>query len=74
MLYEVITTPLLFTHTNSNGTIYYVTDGSDPRAVGGAVKSSAISVSNNGLITMNHGMDIKARVKNGNEWSPLYES
>ena len=57
----------------STSTIYYTTDGSDPRAIGGSVGESAIEIAPGGkfeILTKN-SMFLKARTKSGNEWSPL---
>ena len=53
------------------GTIYYTTDGSDPRLVGGAVSGSA---STSLPFTLNDTKHIKARVKDGSNWSALNEA
>ena len=50
-----------------SGTIYYTTDGSDPRAVGGAVAGTAYS----SAITLTHSAQVKARVLSGGTWSAL---
>ncbi|MDF7825346.1 lamin tail domain-containing protein [Pontiellaceae bacterium B12227] len=52
---------------SGNGTIYYTTDGSDPRAVGGGIAGSAYS----SALTLNHSAQVKARVYSGGEWSAL---
>ncbi|HET6409694.1 MAG TPA: chitobiase/beta-hexosaminidase C-terminal domain-containing protein, partial [Chthoniobacteraceae bacterium] len=56
---------------NGSGTIYYTTDGSDPRAVGGAVQGTAYS----GTIAVAGPFALKARVRStAGEWSPLVEA
>lgn len=58
------------TNPNSSGTIYYTLDGSDPRADGGAVSSTAMIYSNS--ISLSTGVfTVKARVKIGSEWSAM---
>ena len=57
--------------TGSGGTIYYTTDGTDPRtpitgAVAGASYASALP--------LNTTTTVKARVKNSTEWSALTEA
>ena len=52
------------------GTIYYTTNGTDPRAVGGAVAGTAYT----GPIVITQAITtVKARARNGSEWSPLRE-
>lgn len=55
--------------TSSQGSIYYTTDGSDPRAIGGAVAGTSYS----GPVSINHPTHIKARAFNGSAWSALTE-
>ncbi|MFC1600865.1 lamin tail domain-containing protein, partial [Candidatus Sumerlaeota bacterium] len=62
---------LTITNPNGSGTIYYTTDGSDPRLQGGAVSSSA---SSSLPYTLNDTKQIKARVLNNGEWSALNEA
>ena len=58
---------------NSTGTIYYTTNGEDPRKIGGNVLESAIMAGNSQAIVANAGNHIMARVKSGNTWSALHE-
>jgi len=53
------------------GTIYYTTDGSDPRLAGGAVSGSALTSL---PYTLNNTKYIKARVKDSSNWSALNEA
>ena len=53
----------------TNGTIYFTTDGSDPRAPGGSVSASSISYS--APIVINAQVTVKARVRKGTAWSGL---
>jgi hypothetical protein len=56
------------------GTIYYTTDGSDPRLFGGAV-SAAAKVANAPFITISSSTTVKSRVRNsGGQWSALNEA
>jgi len=55
---------------NSSGNIYFTTDGSDPRFLGGAIHGSQYSSS----ISLRQTTLLKARVLNGGEWSPLREA
>ncbi len=61
--------PLTLTNPNAAGIIYYTTNGTDPRAAGGAVQgklwTSPLAIS--GPVT------VKSRVFNGGEWSPLVD-
>ena len=57
-------------HGNPSGTIYYTLDGTDPRAVGGAVQGAACT----GAVTINSSTIIKARVLTNGIWSPLTET
>ncbi len=65
-------------HPNTTGTstIYYTTNGSDPRAHGGGVGAGAVAYS--GAVTLSQSAQILARVRNVNgattRWSNLRES
>ena len=61
---------LQITNPGAQGSIYYTTDGSDPRAVGGAVLGT-LYTSN---ITLTASTKVKARILNGGEWSALTEA
>ena len=61
--------PLTLSHTNASGTIYYTTDGSDPRVPGGAASTSATTYSE--PLTINSTTPIQMRVKDGAAWSAL---
>ncbi|MEZ4726610.1 MAG: CotH kinase family protein [Caldilineaceae bacterium] len=56
------------------GNIYYTTNGADPRAVGGALADEAMNGADEVSIVINQVTTIKARVYDGNQWSPLYEA
>jgi hypothetical protein len=58
------------------GTLYYTTDGSDPRAVGGGVAAGAIPVpAGSTMLTINAGTHVRARIfdpnqaGDNNDWS-----
>ena len=53
----------------TNGTIYFTTDGSDPRAPGGAVAGSAQSFQAPFPVTVQ--TLVQARIRNGTNWSGL---
>ena len=57
---------------NERGTIFYTTDGTDPRAIGGDVSGGARDGGGEATVGMS-GTVLKARVKDGNRWSPLRE-
>jgi hypothetical protein len=63
---------LTMTHTNASGTIYFTTDGSDPRVVGGAVRPGA-RVYSDPLPILNTTR-VLARVRDGTNWSALSEA
>jgi hypothetical protein len=67
----LVHTPALITMTNPNGTgtIFYTTDGGDPRDVFGGV--TALAQSYRTPLNLTRSMTIRARVKNGLEWSDL---
>jgi hypothetical protein len=60
------------THTNAAGTVYYTTDGSDPRSPGGAVSGSASAYSQ--PISLISPTLVRARVRNATTWSALVEA
>ena len=53
--------------TGSNGTIYFTTDGVDPRASGGGVAPSARTYA--GQFSLHAPTLVRSRVKNGANWS-----
>ena len=57
---------------SGEGEIYYTTDGSDPRRVGGKVADHALRY--RGGIEMRRATTIKARVRVGDDWSALAEA
>jgi hypothetical protein len=65
--------PIVLVNPNSKGTIYYTTDGSDPRLIGGALSASALSVANSSSLTISETTIIKSRIADGQAWSPLKE-
>ena len=54
------------------GTVYYTTDGSDPRLMGGSIAPKATAYRSPLVIHQN--TTIKSRVWNGIDWSPLNEA
>jgi len=64
---------LTMTATNIGGSIYYATDGRDPRVMfTGAISSNAVLYS--GPIALNQSVLIKARTLNGTNWSAVAEA
>lgn len=57
--------PINLSLSNTQGTIYYTTDGSDPRASGGSISGSAYS----GAIPISSTTSVTARALSGGEWS-----
>lgn len=55
------------------GGIYYTTDGSDPRAIGGG-RSPTSHIYTGTPISIDQGMTIRTRVRSGSEWSALAEA
>ena len=51
------------------GSIYYTTDGTDPRASGGAVSGSAQAYA--GSLPVDESLSVKARLFTGSQWSAL---
>ncbi|MBN2505053.1 MAG: lamin tail domain-containing protein, partial [Verrucomicrobia bacterium] len=60
------------THPNATGTIYYTLDGTDPRLVGGAVRSTATAYAN--PVPLVASTRVKARVLSGSTWSAVNEA
>ena len=58
-------------HTNSSGAIFFTTDGTDPRLVGGNVSPTAQSYSE--PIAINSPTTVRARVLIGTNWSAIME-
>jgi len=52
----------------TEGTIYYTLDGTDPRE---AFTGNAIGTAYSGGITLNKTIDVRARIKNGSNWSAM---
>ena len=64
---------LTLANPNTNGSIFYTINGSDPRAVGGVNSGSAIVAGNSAVIVVTPGTIVKARVKYAETWSALHE-
>jgi hypothetical protein len=59
---------------NGSGTIWYTTNGDDPRLPGGAVNSASAVQYTGTPISPTYSVRIKARVLNGSEWSALSDA
>ncbi|MCK5851668.1 chitobiase/beta-hexosaminidase C-terminal domain-containing protein [bacterium] len=57
-------------NTNSAGSIYYTTDGTDPRNPGGSIHGSSYS----SPVSLTKTTQIKSRVLRSGEWSPICEA
>lgn len=64
---------LSMSHSNTGGTIYYTTDGTDPRVYGSGAVSAAARAYDTPL-TFNAPTLVKARVLRSGEWSALTEA
>ncbi|MES2572689.1 MAG: lamin tail domain-containing protein, partial [Verrucomicrobiota bacterium] len=63
---------LSMTNPNTEGQIYYTTDGSDPRRIGGAVSPSATLYTQ--PVNLARTSLVRARVFDGTTWSAIVES
>ncbi len=54
-------------YTYATGTVYYTTDGSDPRGANGLPAGTAYS----GVVTVNASQTVKARLYSAPNWSPV---
>lgn len=63
---------LTMSNPNGTGTIYYRTDGQDPRNPGGGTASQAQTY--HSPISIDFPTTVTARVKNGNTWSALRQA
>lgn len=72
---RVITAPIIITleNPNSKGVIYYTTDGSDPRLIGGAVSASAVIAQHGSSLTISGTAIFRSRILDGQNWSAMKE-
>jgi hypothetical protein len=61
------------TNTGTAGIIYYTTDGSDPRLMGGAV-NTASALTATGALSFDETVTVKARILRNGQWSALTEA
>ncbi len=66
-------TEITLENINTNGTIFYTFDGTDPRAVGGQTSSTAKATSSFATLKAMPGTQLKARIRWVDLWSPLHE-
>lgn len=64
---EIWNEPIELFNKNSSGEIYYTTDGTDPRAFGGVISSTAKRYVD--PFKIKNGSTVTVRVKDGNVWS-----
>ncbi|MBN2521472.1 MAG: CotH kinase family protein [Bacteroidales bacterium] len=64
---------LTIENPNSSGIIYYSTKGYDPRIAGGEINPKAQNGGEGAIVNINSTTHLKARIKNGDEWSALHE-
>src|SRR5207247_1268930 len=63
---------LYLTNLNATGTIYYTTNGADPRVYGsGAVSAGALAQTGGAPLVLNSSLEVKARWSDGANWSAL---
>jgi hypothetical protein len=62
---------LELSQTNAGGVVYYTTDGSDPRLLGGVVNPNARAYSE--AIPITAALNVRARVLSGTNWSAMVE-
>jgi hypothetical protein len=60
-------------NTDAAGSIIYTIDGSDPRAIGGSLSSSAQTGGDSTQIVVYSNMALKARIQDETTWSALHE-
>jgi len=72
---KVVYTPLTIRleNPNSRGQIYFTTDGSDPRQLGGTVSSNAVQAQNGSTVGVSGSMIFRSRILDGQTWSALKE-
>jgi len=63
---------LTMAQNNPGGVIYYTTNGTDPRLIGGATSGAAQTYS--APLTVEENLSVRARVKSGTNWSAVVEA
>jgi CotH kinase protein/Lamin Tail Domain len=64
---------LAISNPNTTGNLVFTTNGSDPRLPGGAVSDAATMGDMSAALTVTTSTIVKARIKDGDEWSALRE-
>ena len=64
---------VIMTNPNGTGTMWYTTDGADPRLPGGSVNLSH-AAAYSGPLSLSESTHVKARVLDGSTWSALNEA
>ncbi len=64
---------LEMTNPNAGGTIYYTTDGSDPKLPNGTISPTAVVYSSPIAVPGVGSLTIRSRVKNASEWSAAHD-
>jgi hypothetical protein len=64
---------LVITNPNTTGTLIYTTDGSDPRLPGGEKSETATDGEMPMTLSVTISTTVKARIKDGDQWSALRE-
>jgi hypothetical protein len=72
---RVITSPVTVTLMNPNarGQIYYTSDGSDPRLIGGMVSAAAVAAQHGSSMTISGTTIFRSRILDGQSWSAMKE-
>jgi len=64
---------LTLENKNTTGSIFYTTDGTDPRVIGGESSNSAVNGGKSKTITVAPGTTVKSRVRYAATWSAVHE-
>lgn len=72
---KTISSPVVITlmNPNSRGQIYYTTDGSDPRLLGGSVSGKAVAAAHGSNLNVSASMIFRSRILDNQAWSALKE-
>ncbi len=67
-------TTCTITNPNGTGTIYYTTNGADPRAIGGASTPGTNGGTTSKDVSISSSVTVRARILTGSTWSALTEA
>ncbi|MES2706704.1 MAG: CotH kinase family protein [Verrucomicrobiota bacterium] len=70
----VFSTTLSNPNTAGGGTLFYTTNGDDPRQWGGTVHPAALNSATAVTLTLPAGATVRARIRQGTAWSALTEA